>query len=103
MGADRFCFNVAQPLYGTELYEQALRGGFLREDFGDDLLCGGQGLIETPEFSVDDLCHMCAKANLVNPVFTREKLLKAIRNPALAMKFLWVMGKQAARLNFTKQ
>jgi len=88
LGADSFYFSYATPLYGTELYEQAKRGGFLRDCFSDEALAAVEPLIETPEFTADDLRELCARANLVNPTLTRDKLLKAIRDPKKAIKVL---------------
>ncbi|TRO51019.1 radical SAM protein [Candidatus Bathyarchaeota archaeon] len=88
LGADSFIFSIATPVYGTRLYEQAKRGGFLRDCFSDDALAAVEPLIETPEFSADDLAKLCALANMVNPAFTREKLIRAIRNPKKAVKVL---------------
>jgi radical SAM superfamily enzyme YgiQ (UPF0313 family) len=88
LGADRFYFSVAQPVYGTELYEQAKRGGFLRACFSDDALAKVEPLIETPEFTADDLRELCAQANLINQTLTRDKLMSAIRNPKKAIKVL---------------
>jgi anaerobic magnesium-protoporphyrin IX monomethyl ester cyclase len=89
LGADRFYFNFAMPLYGTELYEQAKRGGFLKDTINDDALTEGIPLIETPEFTADDLRKLCAEANLVNPTFTRDRLARAIWNPKKAIKTLF--------------
>jgi len=89
LGADSCIFSIATPLYGTELYEQAKRGGFLRECFSDEALSEAGPLIETPEFTADDLRMLCAKANLVNPVFTRDKLARAIRDPKKALEILF--------------
>jgi anaerobic magnesium-protoporphyrin IX monomethyl ester cyclase len=83
LGADSFYFSYATPLYGTELYEQAKRGGFLREG-----LSAGYPSIETPEFTVDDLFKLCAQAYLVNSAFTRDKIIKAIRDPTRAIRFI---------------
>ena len=92
LGAESFVFSIATPVYGTRLYEQAKQGGFLRECFSDDALAAVEPLIETPEFSADDLVKLCALANMVNPTFTRDKLIKAIRNPKKAVKVL--LGKK---------
>jgi len=89
LGADIFHFSYATPLYGTELYEQAKRGGFLRNDFSDDALAGVEPLIETPEFTADDLRELCAQANLVNQTFTLDKLMRAMRHPKKAIKVLF--------------
>jgi anaerobic magnesium-protoporphyrin IX monomethyl ester cyclase len=88
LGADRFYFSYAMPLYGTELYEQAKRGGFLRDCFSDEALAEAEPLIETSEFTADDLRELCARANLVNPTFTHDKLIRAIRDPKKAIKVL---------------
>jgi anaerobic magnesium-protoporphyrin IX monomethyl ester cyclase len=88
LGADSFIFSIATPLYGTELYEQAKRGGFLRDCFSDDALAGAEPLIETSEFTADDLVELCARANLVNSPFTRDKVLRAIRDPRKAIRVL---------------
>lgn len=89
LGADRFYFNYAMPTYGTELYEQAKHGGFLKDTFNNNDLTEGIPLIETPEFSADDLRELCKEAYLVNPTFTRDKLAAAIRNPKKAMSILF--------------
>jgi magnesium-protoporphyrin IX monomethyl ester (oxidative) cyclase len=88
LGAESFVFSIATPVYGTRLYEEAKQGGFLRDCFSDDALAAIEPLIETPEFSADDLMELCALANMVNPTFTRDKLIKAIRNPKKAVKML---------------
>jgi anaerobic magnesium-protoporphyrin IX monomethyl ester cyclase len=88
LGADRFYFSIATPMYGTELYEQAKRGGFLRDGFSIEALASSEPLIETPEFTADDLRELNAQANLVNPTFTRESLIKAIRQPKKIIRFL---------------
>jgi anaerobic magnesium-protoporphyrin IX monomethyl ester cyclase len=88
LGADSFIFSIATPVYGTRLYEQAKRGGFLRDCFSDEALAAAEPLIETPEFTADDLRELCAKANLANPTFTRDKIVKAIRDPKRAIKVL---------------
>jgi len=92
LGAEGFIFSIATPQYGTELYEQAKRGGFLRDNFSDEALSAVEPLIETPEFTADELRELCARANLVNPTFTRGKVIKAIRNPRKAVKVL--LGKK---------
>lgn len=88
LGANKFYFSIAAPMYGTELYEQAMRGGFLSDDFSDEALAATGPFIETPEFTADELRELCAQANLVNPTFTRDKLLKALRDPRKAIKIL---------------
>ena len=93
LGADSFYFSYATPLYGTELYEQAKSGGFIRDCFSDEALAAVEPLIETPEFTADDLRELCARANLVNPTFTRDKIIRALRDPKKALKVL--LGKMS--------
>jgi len=93
LGADNFYFSYAAPLYGTELYEQAKRGGFLKDCYNDEALASVDPFIETPEFTADELRELCWRANQVNPTFTRDKIMKAIRNPKKAIKVL--LGKAA--------
>jgi magnesium-protoporphyrin IX monomethyl ester (oxidative) cyclase len=88
LGADHFYFSYATPLYGTELYEQAKRGGFLRQCFSEEALAAAEPLIETPDFSATDLRELCVEANLVNPTFTRDKMVRAMRHPKKAIKTL---------------
>jgi len=89
LGADRFYFSYATPLYGTELYEQAKRGGFLKPGLSDEDLAAVEPLIETPEFTAEDLHMLCAEANLVNPTLTRDRLIRAARSPKKAIKTLF--------------
>ena len=88
LGADTFIFSIAMPLYGTAFYEQAKAGGFLREGFCDYALAATEPLVETPEFSAVDLRELCARANLVNPTFTRYKVLRAMRHPIRTLRLL---------------
>ena len=88
LGAKNFHFSIATPLYGTELYEQAMRGGFLRDGFSDEALAAAEPLIETAEFTADELRELCLQANVVNQAITQDKILKAIRNPKKAIKML---------------
>jgi magnesium-protoporphyrin IX monomethyl ester (oxidative) cyclase len=88
LGADSFIFSIASPIYGTELYEQAKKEGYLRPDFCEDALATAEPLIETPEFSPEDLTNICKIANSINPTFTKDKILRAILNPAKTLKLL---------------
>ncbi|MEM2098282.1 MAG: radical SAM protein [Candidatus Bathyarchaeia archaeon] len=88
LGADRFYFSYATPLYGTELYEQAVRGGYLKPTFSDEALAEVKPLIETSEFTCEDLLRFSAEANLVNTGFTRSKLARALRDPKRALSML---------------
>ncbi len=93
LGAEYFYFSYATPLYGTELYRLAKEGNYLTKEFSDDALSAVQPLIETPEFTADDLRHLAAEANLVNPTLTHERVLRAIRNPKKAIGILLARNK----------
>jgi radical SAM superfamily enzyme YgiQ (UPF0313 family) len=95
LGADHFYFSYATPLYGTALYEQAKQGGFLKEGFKDDALSEAEPIIETPEFTANDLRKLASDANLVNPTFTRDRLARGIRNPKKTVKILIDRGKKS--------
>ena len=88
LGADNFHFSIATPLYGTELYEQAKSGGFLKEDFSDEALARAQPLIETTEFTTEDVLQLCLRANVVNQRITKDKIVKVIRDPKKAIDIL---------------
>jgi magnesium-protoporphyrin IX monomethyl ester (oxidative) cyclase len=88
LGAETFIFSIAMPLYGTAFYEQARDGGFLREGFCDYALAATEPQVETPEFSAKDLQELCMKANMVNPTFTKGKVLRAIKHPVKTARML---------------
>ena len=88
LGADNFHFSVAMPLYGTELYEMAIRGGFLSKDFSVEKLAGTEPLIETSEFTTTEVLELCLRANEVNRTITRDKIVKAIKDPKKAISIL---------------
>ena len=75
------------PLYGTAFYEQAKEGGFLREGFCDYALAATEPQVETPEWSARDLQELCMKANMVNPTFTRGKVLRAMKHPLKLQRY----------------
>ena len=92
LGAERFYFSIATPLYGTRLYEIAKQGGFLKDCFSDETLAAGEPLIETTEFTAEDVRKLCDRANTLNPTLTRDKILRAIRDPEKAIRVL--LGKK---------
>lgn len=92
LGADSFIFSIAMPLYGTAFYEQAKDGGFLRDGFCDFALAATEPLVETQEFTADDLRELCARANLVNPTFTRYKIQRALKHPLKTVQLLLKRG-----------
>ncbi len=102
LGADRFYFSYATPLYGTELYEKAKRNRFLKPGLTDEDLAAVEPLIETSEFNADDLRMLCAEANLVNPTLTRDRLIRAVRNPKKAVRTLFSRRKMAHQVEMNK-
>lgn len=93
LGADKFYFSFAMPLYGTELYEIAKLKGYLQDGFSDEALSAVEPLIKTEEFTKADLLKLSAKANMVNPIVTSDKIKKALRNPKSAIITLIEMAK----------
>ncbi len=88
LGADSFVFSIATPVYGTQLYRQAKQGGYLRPIFSDEALSSAEPLIETPDFTAGDLRLLCNEGNMINPTFTRDKLIHALQNPKKTLQFL---------------
>ncbi len=91
LGADSLIFSIAMPIYGTALYDQAKQGGYLKEGFCDYALAATEPLIETPEFTAQDLQVLCMKANMANPTFTKAKIARALRHPKKTAKILLKM------------
>ena len=88
LGADRFYFSIAMPMYGTELYEQAKSKGYLKADFSDDTLAETQPLIETPEFTAQEIMELGMQANAINRQVTSDKIATAIKDPKKALRYL---------------
>jgi magnesium-protoporphyrin IX monomethyl ester (oxidative) cyclase len=67
LGADQVYFGYANPIVGTELYEQAKQGGYLLTDSDeDDDLAWARPQIVTPQFTIEELKELYAKAMRVN-------------------------------------
>jgi radical SAM superfamily enzyme YgiQ (UPF0313 family) len=94
LGAESFVFSIAMPLYGTAFYEQAKAGGYIREGFCDYALAATEPLVETPEFSTEEISELCMKANAINRTLTRHKIAKAIRNPRRTVRILGMLVKK---------
>ena len=88
LGAESFVFSIAMPLYGTAFYEQAKAGGYIRDGFCDYALAATEPLVETPEFTADEIAELCMKANAINRTLTRKKVFKAVRHPVKTTKLL---------------
>ena len=88
LGAEGFHFSIAMPVYGTELYEQAVKGGYLRECFSDEALAASEPLIETEDFNAEELIDLCKKANQINSTLTLKKILNAAKHPKKVIRFI---------------
>ncbi|WGM90005.1 MAG: radical SAM protein [Candidatus Bathyarchaeum tardum] len=85
LGAEKFHFSIATPIYGTELYKQAVEGDFLKDGFSDEALARAEPLIETPEFTPEELCEICVRANAINQNITAGKVFKLMKDPKKAL------------------
>ncbi len=94
LGAESFIFSIAMPLYGTAFYEQAKEGGFIREGFCDYALAATEPLVETSEWSAEDLMELCMKANAINRSLTRHKLVNAVKHPRRTVKIVGMLLKR---------
>lgn len=101
MGSSPIQPYMATPYYGTELYEQAKRGGFLlREADEESMFTRQDPFIGTPDFTIEELKRCYQQISKLNPFLTREILSLSflavlIRNPRLA---LFLLRRAPARL-----
>jgi hypothetical protein len=72
-------FNIAIPLYGTKLREYAEESNYLKNVSHASGQNHGNPIIETPEFSYDDLKIMVALANWVVNFSIKEKIVSLWR------------------------
>jgi magnesium-protoporphyrin IX monomethyl ester (oxidative) cyclase len=86
-GANPF-FSIATPYYGTELYQQAKELGYIREPLNDESLSPANPLIETPEFTVDELREFYERAKAMSLTPSRANIIKALKHPKKAIRFL---------------
>ncbi|MDR1993750.1 MAG: B12-binding domain-containing radical SAM protein [Nitrososphaerota archaeon] len=88
LGAESFIFSIVMPLYGTAFYEQAKSKGYICENFCDYTLAATEPLVETPQFTAQELTALCMKANQINRIVTTKKLLRALRHPRKTVRIL---------------
>jgi len=55
LGLNKVGVHIATPYYGTQLYEQAKEKGYLREDLDSSLMTTTEPLIDTPEWSKEEI------------------------------------------------
>jgi len=84
LGADSFWFSIATPYYGTDLYEQAEKGGYLTMQT-DDMFCY-EAIIGTPEFTPEELLSIRRKAMM--KLNGNYYIKYAIKNPIRALRYL---------------
>jgi len=88
LGAESFIFSIVMPVYGTEFYEQTKAGGYLQKGFCDYALAATEPLVETAEWSAQDLMELCMRANAINRTLSYQKVLTALRNPHRTLRML---------------
>ena len=75
-------FSIATPLYGTELYHESIKNGFINkdltdEDFAEATRMEGKHLIETSDFTAEDITGLSED---YNKRFQRIRHLKKRKN-----------------------
>ena len=99
-------FSIATPLYGTELYHESLKNGFINkdltdEDFAEATRMEGKNLIETEDFTADDIKKLSEdynrrfqkirfakkRKNKLNKLIGfNKRLIRLSKNPASTIK-----------------
>ncbi len=92
---------VATPSYGTKLYEECMKKGYVKEDLTPRALAEvrqtmGKPLIETEDFTAEDVQEIAAYAmkeykrlSIINSVkYPRKTLDTLFHNPHIAAKFI---------------
>jgi magnesium-protoporphyrin IX monomethyl ester (oxidative) cyclase len=92
---------VATPSFGTKLYEECMKKGYLKEDLTPRALAEvrqtqGKPLIETEDFTAEDVKEIAAmalrkykKLALINSIKNPDKTLGTLfREPSIAAKFI---------------
>ena len=57
-------FNIATPLYGTDLYKEVISKGYLKKNVSSDLFSTNEAVIETPEYTADEILNYREMAEL---------------------------------------
>lgn len=84
LGCDGIAVHIAVPYYGTELYEEAKKRGYLRKIFDDEHLNTAEPLIETPELTADELLELRDQFIMIAPLSTLLHL--CLTHPNLAIR-----------------
>ena len=100
LDADAVKFAIATPFPGTELFQKAVEGGYMPADFEfyrDDALGFAHGVIETEEFTVNELEMLrCMEWDRIN-FKTREKKKKYATMNGMTLEELEVFRKETRK------
>ncbi len=80
LGLNAASFNIATPLYGTELYNEAKQKGYLKKDMTSNLLSPSEASIETPEWTGEEVFALKQIAWLEVNYSFKQKLFFALTN-----------------------
>jgi anaerobic magnesium-protoporphyrin IX monomethyl ester cyclase len=72
--------HIATPYYGTKLYEEAVKKGYLRADFNSELLTTCEPLISTPELSMVEIRRLQRIATLLFQKGLKDKIIYILWN-----------------------
>lgn len=102
MDSDYTKINVATPYPGTELFDMAVNGGYLKAEFDFDDLAWGQATISTEEFNASELTFLRAfewdRINFTKP----EKRLKIARMMGITPDELDVIRRKTRQTSLDK-
>jgi len=108
LGVSYLGMAIATPYYGTEMYEQAREKGFLLEQFSEEKLNTMEPLIETPEFTAQELHELYMQAQIINPLLTRAKFNRqvitfAMKNPGKTVGSILKRAKYVIRAKLVRE
>ena len=63
-----------------------LQGVFLKDGFSDEVLARAQPLMETPEFTTEEIRELCIRANTINQNIIATKVFKLMKNPKQSIR-----------------
>lgn len=92
LGMDKAGIHIATPYYGTKLYEEARQKGFLRKDLDSSLFSTCEPLIETPEWSGEELHRLYVIANWLVNFRLRDKVIFVfynLKDLPRYLRYLW--------------
>jgi len=87
LGAHDLSFAIATPYYGTELYEQGRKLGYLRKTLSDEVLSVEEPSIETPEFTAEEIREFHKEGKAIGRALTYASIVRGLRRPKLALNY----------------